>query len=540
MKRVNWMKEHGYEVVGTTKNTAMLCLGGTKYSGLFKKRVTDFVANDGVSYFKWDGIQFSCSESDHGHSVGIYSRRSILESLIDKCRAVREKNPKVFLNITSGTWLSPWWVKYANQIWMQGSDYGYADVPSISPRDAAITYRDFILYDDFTNNNWWFPIANLMTHGIIKGNLQMLGGQEEPLDKFTNEAFLYFARGISMWELYISPDILTDGEWDAMGQAMHWARDRFPILSSTEMVGGDPRKRETYGYVHFNGKKGIIAARNPWIEAKSLRVNLLTAYGLDADASSLVLERVYPSRWVSPKLYKTGELLELPLGGYETAIYELYPIAEADVPLLTGAMFDVVNTQDGSSVLSVYESSHAAKLMNPDQFKASSPFSDALKRMKSQPEPVEKRSMGFVLGRATSELQASFTLDQSVTEASLALLLTPEKGMRTKSQPTVLVSMGGKLDTAKCEKGEGLSKWYVVKVPVGEHDARIRIESMGQNGKWNGQVSVWMICKQKQQSVEVAFSSNKPVNHRPMPPKPFPTGVVVKNVKLGEAVLKAK
>jgi hypothetical protein len=271
-----------------------------------------------------------------------------------------------------------------------------------------------------------------------------------------------------------------------------------------------------------------------------LRVNLLTAYGLDADASSLVLERVYPSRWVSPKLYKAGELLELSLGGYETAIYELYPIAEADVPLLTGAMFDVVNTQDGSSVLSVYESSHAAKLMNPDQFKASSPLSDALKRMKSQPEPVEKRSMGFVLGRATSELQASFTLDQSVTEASLALLLTPEKGMQTKSQPTVLVSMGGKLDTAKCEKGEGLSMWYVVKVPVGEHDARIRIESMGQNGKWNGQLSVWMICKQKQQSVDVAFSSNKPVNHRPMPPKPFPTGVVVKNVKLGEAVLKAK
>jgi len=36
-----------------------------------------------------------------------------------------------------------------------------------------------------------------------------------------------------MWELYISPDILSDGEWDAMAQSMEWARDRF-ILGSPE------------------------------------------------------------------------------------------------------------------------------------------------------------------------------------------------------------------------------------------------------------------------------------------------------------------
>ena len=64
-----------------------------------------------------------------------------MESVIDKCQAVRKKNPNIFLNITSGTWLSPWWVQYANTIWMQGADYGFSDVPSISQRDAAITYK---------------------------------------------------------------------------------------------------------------------------------------------------------------------------------------------------------------------------------------------------------------------------------------------------------------------------------------------------------------------------------------------------------------
>jgi len=225
MKRIDWMKKNGYEVVGKTKNDAMLCLGGKKYGDLFRKRTTDLVKNDGVKYFKWDGIQFSRSEPDHGHPVELYSRRAILESVIEKCKAVRETDPSVYLNITSGTWLSPWWVKYANRIWMQGADYGYADVPVISQRDGAITYRDFILYDDLRQQEWWFPVSNLMTHGIIKGNLERLGGEGDPIHKFSDDVVLYFARGVSMYELYISPDLLTDGEWDAIGRSMNWAKD---------------------------------------------------------------------------------------------------------------------------------------------------------------------------------------------------------------------------------------------------------------------------------------------------------------------------
>jgi len=293
--RVGWMRDHGYEVI----NNDQLCLAGKKYGELFKKRVVDFVRDAGVGYFKWDGIQFSCSNPDHGHPVGIYSRRAVMEKVIELCRAVRAENPDIFLNITSGTWLSPWWVQYADTIWMQGYDYGYSDVPSISRRDGAITYRDFVLYEDFRKNGFWFPLANLMTHGIIKGHLQKLGGEAEPLDKFTDNALLYFARGVAMWELYISPNLLSDGEWNAIAKSIRWAEDRFDILRSTEMIGGDPGKSEAYGYVHFAGERGIVAARNPFIEPRTLEVELSPALGLDPKAESLVLERVYPTRWVS-------------------------------------------------------------------------------------------------------------------------------------------------------------------------------------------------------------------------------------------------
>ncbi|MGA3014966.1 MAG: alpha-galactosidase, partial [Bacteroidales bacterium] len=346
MKRIDWMKSNGYETVGKGRDYEMLCMGGKNYSALFRKRVIDFASNEGVGYFKWDGIQFACSEPDHGHPVGIYSRRAILDSLISKCQAVRDINKSIYLNITSGTWLSPWWVKYANQVWMQGADYGYADVPSISERDAAITYKDFVLYDDFKTHDCWYPVSNLMTHGIIKGNLERLGGEDDPLDKFTNDAVFYVARGISMIELYISPDLLKEGEWNAIGKAINWARDRHEVLSNTYMTGGDPSKREPYGYVHFKGSNGILTLRNPFITPVNIRIHLSSEYGLDPQASNLVLEKIYPYRWISPKLYSTGIIIDLPLEGYECAVYELYPLQEAKEPLVCGVKFDLNNSQD--------------------------------------------------------------------------------------------------------------------------------------------------------------------------------------------------
>ncbi len=529
MKRVNWMKEHGYEVVGTTKNTAMLCLAGSRYSSLFAKRVVDFVARDGVGYFKWDGIQFSCSEQGHGHPVGIYSRRAVLQSLIRKCDTVRAKNPDVFLNITSGTWLSPWWVKYANQIWMQGQDYGYADVPSISPRDAAITYRDFVLYDDFTNRNWWFPIANLMTHGIIKGNLQMLGGTREPLDRFANEVLLYFARGVSMWELYISPDILTDGEWDVLGSALAWARDRFPVLATTEMVGGDPTKSQTYGYVHFRGSHGILAVRNPWVARGSLAVELRTRYGLDESASGLVLERVYPDHWVAPALYRQGDTVTLPLEGYETAIYEMYPLAEADSPLLGGGFYDITATNDGGGELTVYGSAGGAQLLNSDRFALSSRIGGA-----SPPPPADAASLRVDRPRS-GELHVSFALDASMEEASLALLLTPAAG--GAKGPAVLVVHEGRTDTARSEESESPSRWYTLPVGTGMHDLVVHVKEGPRGGDWAGTVSAWVVGRQRCESETVRFTARHRVVARVMPPRGLPAGRVARTVRIGEANL---
>jgi len=436
--RVEWMKAHGYEAAGD-----QMCVAGRHYHQLLKKRLTDFVSQDRAAYFKWDGIQFTCNEPGHGHLPDIYSRRAVMEAVIDLCLSVRALNPDIFLNITSGTWLSPWWLKYANTIWMQGYDYGYANVPSLSRRDRAMTYRDSVLYDDLVKLDFWFPIASLMTHGIIKGHLNQLGGAKEPLGKFTDNAVLYFARGISMWELYISPDFLTDKQWDILAGAVRWAKDRFPILRSTEMIGGDPDERQAYGYVHFSGKQGLVAARNPDIEPQTLSIKLSPELGLDGQADSLVLERIYPDRWISPQLYKAGSTINLSLQGYETAIYELYPLEEARRPLLAGRRFELKPAKKKELLLTIYEGEGEARLLNPDlvenvkyEEKTTAPHQFIIK---AQPplKSIEKASIKSSQQEGLSCLNMNFNLKEPAVKASLALLLEPSVAFMDKKNPVL-------------------------------------------------------------------------------------------------------
>ena len=536
-QRMAWMKAHGYEAVDD-----QLCLAGTKYSALFRKRVEDFVRNDGVAYFKWDGIQFVCNEPDHGHPVDIYSRRAVVESVIDKCNAVRGANPKTFLNITSGTWLSPWWLKYANQIWRDGADYGYADVPSISPRDAAITYLDFVMYEDFRIKDLWFPVANMMTHGVIKGALEKLGGENEPLDKFTNEALLYLARGVSMWELYISPDILSDGEWDAMAQSMQWARDRFPVLSTTTMIGGDPKARETYGYVHFKGDEGVIAARNPSIEPAGLTVRLSPSLGLDRDADSLVLERVYPSHWISPHLSKAGSALTLPLGGYETAIYELYPLKRATLPLVAGVVFEPEKTDGNTCRLSCYTpAGENARILNPGivasvrlRGKIVDPRRFSFGGTRSHPPVLASGSQG---GRGGESWEIRLRVDSSSHNGTVAVLLKPAQGEQSASRPAVRVRLDGTDARPDVESQKGMWAWYTLSVGPGDHTLSFSVAEDGKVTSWKGKAAGYFICDQAFPAESVSLEMKASPRERPMPPRPTAPGTFRVNTRLGEADL---
>jgi hypothetical protein len=539
-QRLGFMKEHGYEIVNN-----MLCVGGKKYSALLKERVSDFVQNNGVGYFKWDGIQFTCSEPDHGHAIDVYSRRAILKSVEEMCSTAREHNPSMFLNISSGTWMSPWWVKYANTIWMQGADYGFADVPSISMRDGAITYRDFVLYEDWKLKGLWFPIANLMTHGIIKGKSESVGSYAEPLDKFTDDVLLYFARGVAMYELYISPDILSEGEWTSISRSMAWARKNFDLLMHTELVGGNPLTGEAYAYVHFSGKRGIIAARNPVIESSNITIALDAALGMDLKASSLVLQRLYPTRWTSPKLYKTGDLVSLPLDGFELGVYEVFPVSEATEPLLAGVVYDITEQSGLKRAYALHTPSADVKILNPAVLKSADETTKELQKVvsnlkkTSMPELVKQYKVGSPVDER-NDIQVQLVVGEETHDAQVAVLLAQDNATEKKVGIKVTAQIDGKDAKVSTEYQEGKSQWYKVGLTEGKHVVRFHVAPAKDSLAWSGKATAWFVSRQKQISKTIELTLDQTPAERLLPPTVWPAGEVRKSVKLGEATIVAK
>ncbi|MDW3211466.1 MAG: alpha-galactosidase [Reichenbachiella sp.] len=543
MKRIDWYRNNGYEVVGQEKQWggAQLCLGGKKYSQLFKKRTTEFV-NQGVSYYKWDGFQFSCSEPDHGHPIGLYSQVAILDTLLSSIEAVHQINSEVYHSVTSGTWLSPWWLKHAHQIWMQGEDYGLAEVPSYDSKDAAITYRDIVLYDDLQNKKFWFPVSNMMTHGIIKGKLEELY-LDTSLNKFADNVVLYFARGVSMYELYTSPDMMKEEEWKVVADALKWAKDHFSTLMNTEMVGGDPGKKEAYGYVHLKGNEGIVAARNPFIGQQDLKVVLNPDFGLEPNASNLVLEKVYPYRWIAPELYAAGDSINLPLSGYETAIYEIYPLVEATEPLIAGVPFQTEYAEmDGYKVQCFGEEVPIIlnkKSITSIKYENEVISFDQLPRQ----EKVKRAWVSDFKGEWDKDtINIWCEINENIKEASLAFLFSsaddapgwlPEVKFELENKQ-VPSKFNGKSLEATTEPLQISSGWYSIPIEAGKHALKL-IQDID---SWKGKVEVWAIGTVYKPGVQLEIKMRGKTQSRTMVPVVMENGIMLEKVKLGEILIR--
>jgi hypothetical protein len=534
--RVNWMKEHGYETVGD-----QMCVGGKNYWKLLVKRLRDFIRQYDVSYFKIDGIQFICNEEGHGHLPGIYSRRSIMEAVIKLCKILRSDKPEIFLNITSGTWLSPWWLKYANTIWMQGYDYGYANVPSIHRRDRAMTYRDSVLFDDFKKEEFWFPMANLMTHGIIKGHLNPFEGEKESIEKFTDNAVLYFARGISMWELYISPDLLTSKQWEVLVKAIKWAKNKFKILINTEMVGGDPEKRNAYGYVHYSDGKAIIAVRNPFIEPQIIRIKLSDFFDLRAE--KLVLEKIYPVHWISPQLYSRTSTLNIFLDGYETAIYQVYSVEKAEYPLFAGCIYYLQKKNEKEFTLECYRGEREAKLLNPKNFKTAihrgkkiSP--DELRIPPTPPvKSVKNVLFSFSKEKGKLNLKINFVIEKSAKDVVFALLVEPTGKSIGSKLPVLNIFLGSEKIRADVKSQKGRWAWNSIKIAPGKYNFKIDVFLPEDLTEWKGLISAWLIYREKLKKLEFTIISKKSWKELKdkkiiFPPTPYPKGEIKRNFKI--------
>ncbi|PXV56102.1 hypothetical protein SAMN04487785_11096 [Dyella jiangningensis] len=248
-ERVKNGQAAGYEIID-----GGLALSGPKYYQRFHDAVMDLVKNDGINQFKFDGT----GNADKVFPGSRFS--SDFDAAIQLIDDLRVAKPDLYINLTTGTMASPFWLRYADSIWRDGEDDDLAGVGT--KRERWITYRDRETYHNIVEKGPLYPLNSLMLHGIIyaKENRRL---NADPGHDFANEVRSYFGTGTQLQEMYITPDLLTTQDWDVLAEAARWSRGNADVLRDTHWIGGDPGRLDVYGWASWTPKKAIITLRNP-------------------------------------------------------------------------------------------------------------------------------------------------------------------------------------------------------------------------------------------------------------------------------------
>jgi hypothetical protein len=269
-KRLAAGRRAGYEI-----ENGGFALSGPRYYARFHQVALDMVTKYGVNQFKFDGtgnvdtvVPGSAFDSDFDAAI----------HLIGDLRAVK---PDLFINLTTGTYPSPFWLMEADSIWRGGEDHGFAGVGS--ERERWMTYRDMEVYEGVVQRGSLFPLNSLMLHGIIYGQYAH-HLDTDPGGDFRKEVRDYFATGTGLQEMYITPSLLTPQNWDDLAEAAKWSRRNADVLVDTHWIGGNPGWLNVYGWASWTPGKGIVTLRNPSDRAQEFTLDLASAFELPAGA----------------------------------------------------------------------------------------------------------------------------------------------------------------------------------------------------------------------------------------------------------------
>jgi hypothetical protein len=312
-ERLAAARKAGYEIVD-----GGLALSGPRYYGRFHEAVTEMVTKYGVNQFKFDGT----GNADQVVKGSAFS--SDFDAAIHLISDLRKLKPDLYINLTTGTYPSPFWLFFADSIWRGGDDTEFAGVGS--DRERWITYRDADTYDEIVKAGRLFPLNSLMLHGIVYAQ-KAPHLSTDPDGDFRNEVRSYFGSGTQLQELYITPSLLTDANWDDLAEAAKWSRRNAATLKDTHWIGGDPRWLSVYGWAAWTPEKGILTLRNPCDKAQDFSIDIGQALELPAGSATHYIAR---SPWnedaAQPALHlEAGHPYSIHLAPFQVVTLEALP-----------------------------------------------------------------------------------------------------------------------------------------------------------------------------------------------------------------------
>ena len=181
-----------------------------------------------------------------------------------------------------GVWLSPFWLLYVDSTWRGGADCSFRGAGS--DRQKWITYRDAQTYRAVVQAGPLYPLNAIMLHGIIYAtNANRLTTATDA--DLTAEIREFFGTGTQLQELYITPALMNEKNWDDLAEAAKWSRANADTLVDTHWVGGDPGKAEVYGWASWSPRRAILTLRNPGAQPATFTGDVAQLFELPAGAA---------------------------------------------------------------------------------------------------------------------------------------------------------------------------------------------------------------------------------------------------------------
>lgn len=335
-RQVPKLREKGFEALDD-----WMSLAGPKFMDALEARMVE-LTRQGVGFFKLDGLFGHLNLRNfelHGERYGvpampqlgldglksgdvrlndpkydelkIYYLTAGTERLMQIFKKQAEVNPEVFLLISNGAWLSPWWLMYVDAVWMINA----GDAAGGSSRTAELVYRDERYHEFWTRQSAQFPLSAVFNHEPKKLN------SKETKEAFRKYLYMNLSRGTGFIELYIKPDRLAAYDWDVLAEGLQWAYDVFPTFARVRMHGGNPGAGEVYGYTAWQGEQGYVSVHNPTDETRTYTVRLDRAFGLPPGGGMFhVSSPLTGSARGLPEVVYAGDALELALEPREIRI----------------------------------------------------------------------------------------------------------------------------------------------------------------------------------------------------------------------------
>jgi hypothetical protein len=236
--------------LGFETNAFGFSLAGPKYYARFRDICLEMVRKYGVNTFKFDGLSAGAKAGGNGLTR---DGDAMLRLIAD----LRAAEPGIYINQTTGTWPSPFWLLYVDSTWRGGDDHSFAGQGSWCQR--WMTYRDEQTYHNIVARAPLYPLNSLMPHGILYARYADHLNQMSDAD-FADQVREYFGNGTQLQELYITPELLDKQNWDDLAEAAKWARANADVLVDTHWIGGNPAKGQIYGWASWSPRPPSLKA----------------------------------------------------------------------------------------------------------------------------------------------------------------------------------------------------------------------------------------------------------------------------------------